>query len=45
MREPDESDLDNILLLIQRDVVDFLMQQKFMDYSLLLVVKKVKQAE
>ena len=38
-----ESDRHNIIQIIQRDV-NFLMQEQFMDYSLLLAVKKVNQA-
>lgn len=39
-----ESDIKNIKQVLQRDV-DFLMQKQFMDYSLLLAVKKVNKAQ
>ena len=39
-----ESEVFNIMHVLENDV-NFLMQHKFMDYSLLLAVKKVKQAE
>ena len=39
-----ESEVFNIMQVLENDV-NFLMQHKFMDYSLLLAVKKVKQAE
>lgn len=39
-----ESDMNNIIHILKRDV-EFLMQERFMDYSLLLAVKKVIQEE